>query len=77
MIDEAYPSGGDYEYFGMMIMLPDMPGVTRSVLTRIRICDQPLVYLIDTPGIMVPNIRDMHVGLKLALCCKLKIFFER
>ena len=48
----------------------DKPGVTRAVLTSIRVSNNPLVYLIDTPGIMVPNISDMHVGLKLALCCK-------
>ena len=47
-----------------------MPGVTRAVLTSIRVSNNPLVYLVDTPGIMVPNISDMHVGLKLALCCK-------
>ena len=48
----------------------DKPGVTRAVLTSIRVSNNPLVYLVDTPGIMVPNISDMHVGLKLALCCK-------
>ena len=48
----------------------DMPGVTRAVLTSIRVSNNPLVYLVDTPGIMVPNISDMHVGLKLAVCCK-------
>ena len=48
----------------------DKPGVTRAVLTSIRVSNRPLVYLIDTPGVMVPNIADMHVGLKLALCCK-------
>ena len=44
--------------------------MTRAVLTSIRVSNNPLVYLVDTPGIMVPNISDMHVGLKLALCCK-------
>ena len=51
----------------------DKPGVTRAVLTSIRVSNNPLVYLVDTPGIMVPNISDMHVGLKLALCCKLTL----
>jgi len=49
----------------------DKPGVTRAVLTSIRVSNRPLVYLIDTPGVMVPNIADMHVGLKLALCSTL------
>lgn len=55
---------------GRATSVGNLPGVTRSVLTRIRISDSPLVYLIDTPGIMMPNIRDMHIGMKLALCCK-------
>ena len=45
-----------------------MPGVTRSVLTKIRVNNDPLVYLVDTPGILMPNIRNLHVGFKLALC---------
>jgi len=49
----------------------DKPGVTRAVMTSIRVSNNPLVYLVDTPGIMVPNISDMHVGLKLALCSTL------
>jgi len=46
------------------------PGVTRSVLTKIRVSNDPLVYLIDTPGIMMPNIKNNHVGIKLAACGK-------
>jgi len=44
------------------------PGVTRNVQERIRVSDDPLVYLLDTPGISKPNVRDMHVGMKLAVC---------
>lgn len=43
-------------------------GITRSVLTKIKICEDPLIYLLDTPGVLLPNIRDVEVGLKLALC---------
>lgn len=25
-------------------------GITRSVLTRIKICEDPLIYILDTPG---------------------------
>ena len=46
----------------------NMPGVTRSVLTKIRMSNDPLIYLIDTPGIMMPNMKDMHIAMKLALC---------
>ncbi|XP_034950051.1 mitochondrial GTPase 1 isoform X2 [Chelonus insularis] len=42
-------------------------GVTRSVLTKIKISEKPPVYVLDTPGILTPNIRDIETGLKLAL----------
>lgn len=41
-------------------------GVTRSVLTRIKISDKPLTYIFDTPGILEPYIRDAERGMKLA-----------
>ncbi|XP_072755164.1 mitochondrial GTPase 1 isoform X1 [Anoplolepis gracilipes] len=42
-------------------------GITRSVLTHIKISEDPLVYLFDTPGILAPSINDIHAGFKLAL----------
>ena len=48
------------------------PGWTKSVGERIRVCDQPLIYLLDTPGISVPYIKDMHMGMKLAACSTLQ-----
>lgn len=44
-----------------------LPGVTRSVAQRIKILEAPRVYLIDTPGLLVPNIRMPSTGMKLAL----------
>lgn len=44
------------------------PGITRSVLTKIKISEKPLSYMLDTPGILTPNIPNTEVGLKLALC---------
>lgn len=41
-------------------------GVTRSVLTRIKISEKPLIYMFDTPGILTPHIRDPEHGMKLA-----------
>lgn len=41
-------------------------GITRSVLTRIKIAQDPTIYLFDTPGILTPRIADHHHGLKLA-----------
>lgn len=43
-------------------------GITRSVLTRIKINEDPLIYMLDTPGILTPNVPSTDVGMKLALC---------
>jgi mitochondrial GTPase 1 len=43
-------------------------GITRSVLTKIKVCEDPLIFLLDTPGVMMPNIREIETGMKLALC---------
>ncbi|KAK2585145.1 hypothetical protein KPH14_008651 [Odynerus spinipes] len=44
-----------------------IPGVTRSVLTHIKISENPNFYLLDTPGILEPKVKDVYTGLKLAL----------
>ncbi|NWW45818.1 MTG1 GTPase, partial [Pedionomus torquatus] len=44
------------------------PGVTKAVLTRIQVCEKPLMYLIDTPGVLPPKLGDVESGMKLALC---------
>ncbi|KAK9892682.1 hypothetical protein WA026_021535 [Henosepilachna vigintioctopunctata] len=49
-----------------------VPGITRSVLTKIRICEDPLFYMLDTPGILTPHVGDAETGLKLALCATLQ-----
>lgn len=41
-------------------------GVTRSVLTRIKISEKPLIYMYDTPGILTPKVADAEQGMKLA-----------
>lgn len=43
-------------------------GITRSLLTRIKISEDPLIYILDTPGVLLPNIKDHEMGMKLALC---------
>lgn len=45
-----------------------IPGITRHVMERIQICEDPLIYLLDTPGVLMPNIINVEVGLRLALC---------
>ncbi|XP_042647017.1 mitochondrial ribosome-associated GTPase 1 isoform X1 [Tyto alba] len=44
------------------------PGITKAVLTRIQVCEKPLMYLVDTPGVLPPRLGDMETGMKLALC---------
>jgi ribosome biogenesis GTPase A len=39
------------------------------------VSDNPLVYLLDTPGILTPTVPDVETGLRLALCGKLLPFF--
>ncbi|KAJ8673585.1 hypothetical protein QAD02_004847 [Eretmocerus hayati] len=44
----------------------NVAGITKSVATKIKISVDPLVYLLDTPGILPPHIKDVNSGLKLA-----------
>lgn len=43
-----------------------LPGVTRD-LTGFKVSSKPLAYLVDTPGVMIPNVENADVGLRLAL----------
>ncbi|KAJ3192038.1 Mitochondrial GTPase [Irineochytrium annulatum] len=42
-------------------------GVTRAIQTRVRIHDEPPVYLVDTPGILDPNLKGPMQMLRIAL----------
>ncbi|XP_034537818.1 mitochondrial ribosome-associated GTPase 1 [Notolabrus celidotus] len=44
------------------------PGITKAVLTRIQVCERPIVHLLDTPGVLPPKIESVETGMKLALC---------
>lgn len=33
-----------------------------------QVCERPLMFLLDTPGVLSPRIESMETGLKLALC---------
>lgn len=48
------------------------PGVTTSVMGKIKVLDEPPTYLIDTPGVFVPHIDDQSQGLKLGLIAAVK-----
>uniref|UniRef100_A0A6A7FN93 Mitochondrial GTPase 1 n=1 Tax=Hirondellea gigas TaxID=1518452 RepID=A0A6A7FN93_9CRUS len=44
-----------------------VPGVTRSVMERIKVYRKPEVFVRDTPGVLAPRIPDIESGIKLAL----------
>ncbi|XP_041365900.1 mitochondrial ribosome-associated GTPase 1-like [Gigantopelta aegis] len=43
-------------------------GVTRSVMSKIKVKTEPPMYIVDTPGILTPKIPDIETGMRLALC---------
>lgn len=44
-------------------------GVTKRVEYKIKICSRPLVYSLDTPGVLQPSqTKDKKQAMKLALC---------
>ena len=46
-----------------------LPGVTKSVLERIKINANPPIYLYDTPGVLEPKVnRDIETIMRCALC---------
>uniref|UniRef100_A0A0N5BXC6 Mitochondrial GTPase 1 n=1 Tax=Strongyloides papillosus TaxID=174720 RepID=A0A0N5BXC6_STREA len=44
------------------------PGVTVRLQNRVRIMDKPKVYILDTPGVLNPRIKDIESSMKLGLC---------
>ncbi|KAI5843492.1 P-loop containing nucleoside triphosphate hydrolase protein [Morchella snyderi] len=43
------------------------PGVTRKIATGVKISEDPLVYLIDSPGVFIPYMPNPRTMLSLAL----------
>ncbi|XP_022156770.1 short integuments 2, mitochondrial isoform X2 [Momordica charantia] len=48
-----------------------LPGVTQDI-AGYKIAHQPSIYVLDTPGVLVPSIQDIETGLKLALAGSVK-----
>ncbi|KAK9026562.1 hypothetical protein V6N11_039398 [Hibiscus sabdariffa] len=48
-----------------------LPGVTQDI-AGYKIAHQPSIYVLDTPGVLVPNIPNIETGLKLALAGSVK-----
>lgn len=47
-------------------------GITRSLLTKIHVCYDPPMYLLDSPGILEPQVRNIEAGFRLALCASMQ-----
>jgi len=41
-----------FEIAGKVAKVGPTPGVTRAMQTKIRVSDDPLVYLLDSPGLL-------------------------
>ncbi|KHN14966.1 Mitochondrial GTPase 1, partial [Glycine soja] len=48
-----------------------LPGVTQDI-AGFKIAHKPSIYVLDTPGVLVPSISDIETGLKLALAGSVK-----
>ncbi|XP_076815174.1 mitochondrial ribosome-associated GTPase 1-like [Clavelina lepadiformis] len=44
------------------------PGLTKHVSFKIQVCDNPTVFLLDTPGVFKAKVGSMDEGMKLAVC---------
>jgi len=53
---------------GRAVRVGGIPGITRTVSEVVKICPYPKIYMLDTPGVLMPKITDPEVGLKIALC---------
>ena len=53
---------------GKLARVGAMPGVTRSVMNKVKVNFDPPICVVDTPGILNPRIPDVDVGMRLALC---------
>jgi ribosome biogenesis GTPase A len=43
------------------------PGITRSVGSTVKVWQDPPIYLVDTPGVMIPHIPNPEQSLKVAV----------
>ncbi|XP_043330982.1 mitochondrial ribosome-associated GTPase 1 isoform X4 [Cervus canadensis] len=66
--DAEQPEAGGLHHRGKATRVGGEPGITRAVMSRIQVCERPLMFLLDTPGVLAPRIPSVETGLKLALC---------
>ncbi|KAI3363154.1 hypothetical protein L3Q82_011803 [Scortum barcoo] len=60
--------GAYYKVLGRASRVGGEPGITKAVLTKIQVCERPIMHLLDTPGVLPPKIESVETGMKLALC---------
>lgn len=42
-------------------------GVTKTIQTKVKINENPPIYIVDTPGVLCPSVTTPLQGLKIAL----------
>jgi mitochondrial GTPase 1 len=51
-----------------------LPGMTRATSNKIRLCDDPLIYSVDSPGVMIPFLgygdESRERAVKISLICQ-------
>ncbi|KAI5270223.1 Mitochondrial Ribosome-Associated Gtpase 1 [Manis pentadactyla] len=67
-LEETAPQESPFNCAGKATRVGGEPGITRAVMSRIQVCERPLTFLLDTPGVLAPRIESVETGLKLALC---------
>jgi len=53
---------------GRALKIAPSAGVTKMVHHKVKICNDPPLFLFDTPGILTPRIDADETGMKLAVC---------
>ena len=56
---------------GRVVKVGSQAGVTTAVTERILVNSNPPIYVLDTPGILEPRLKNEEAKLKLALVCKM------
>jgi mitochondrial GTPase 1 len=51
-----------------------LPGMTRATSNKLRLCDDPLIYSVDSPGVMIPFLgygdESRERAVKISLICQ-------
>lgn len=55
---------------GTVAKVGALAGVTTAVTERIRLCSNPPMFILDTPGILEPKAKNVEAYFKHALICK-------